>query len=705
MLWGGGINSKDHFYFAKTASNIADAIVEEWIDDFIANKKNNKNRNNFDPKYDKVIKEALKTASQRKFVSATLVDDKHTNDFNEEEGIFYTLNTNYPQLQILAANSSDAMTSNKEHFVVPNISMTSKQAFDYLKEWHKRQIQIINGGIADSSLTRDEKLSEENKIVDLFDSLQQKMVQIKQDTLFLYESGYTSTRAKNELETFCDKDATKLASQIANASPNVQKKYSLLQQQKQIIDIEKQIQDMIKKYNAENLITEIAFTYYNDLEKTAKNNCVLYKDGNKKYPIFEKNKASISEIKPWDKYYTDLFKSAFFGSNKQEKQNARSEFAGLTHMGLRYLGDKSLEDNRFYVFSKNVPMLSEEIPQKHGYRILEKTKENSRNELIISIDDAVVMNRNKNDDVNQTYFYGTDETKNPMKTMNFYVPDLDKYAGDTPEERAKNAIMSELGIKTMLPMLSFFGKNAFAEGVFVYSPQLKKTIKIADYQKVLEKMDKRKNKITFKGFDNSQEWLKNCDAVLNAQTEYVHWYVEKANNLCNDKQYLQDKVKIAILDPKMLGKSVIKPNAMSNTAQDVINPDKTKRLGSATSYALPNSNKNSRPQSAGGSIFRISRENTQDKLKNMPSFILDAKILSSRLTDEQIKIENKQDDADDDQMIEYFDIKSKPINADNLKPKPHLPIIINAKKEPKGEKSMLELSNNASKKRDNLFKK
>ena len=63
---GGGVNNKDHFYFAKTASNISDAIVEEWIESFILDKKNNKNRNNFDPKYDKAIKEALKTASQRK---------------------------------------------------------------------------------------------------------------------------------------------------------------------------------------------------------------------------------------------------------------------------------------------------------------------------------------------------------------------------------------------------------------------------------------------------------------------------------------------------------------------------------------------------------------------------------------------------------------------------------------------------------------
>jgi hypothetical protein len=227
---------------------------------------------------------------------------------------------------------------------------------------------------------------------------------------------------------------------------------------------------------------------------------------------------------------------------------------------------------------------------------------------------------------------------------------------------------------------------------------LKKRIKIADYQKVLNAMDTKKNKITFKGFENAQEWLKSSEAVLNAQTEYVHYYVEKANNLGSteqEKKALQEKITELSKNPKMLGEKILKNNAMGQTVQNVTNKDAEKRLGSATSYAQPDSKQNSRPPS--GNIFRISRENTQDRLNNRPQSGVNANILSSRLSNEQSKI-----DAENvAETTEYFDLKSEPLKIDNVPPKPHVPIIM----QPKKEKSILELSKKASEKKDNLFKR
>ena len=526
---GGGVKSKDHFSINAITKQITGKITEQIISDIVAEYKNKPTTDESDPNFEETIGTNLKQACERTFVSATFIDDKHTNDFNETTGVLYNINYKNDKIKILAANNTDAMTSNIDHFVVPDIVMTSGDAFDMLCKWDNDVGMVICAKIdMDSNLNEDEKDAKISDVEKIIDKLETNRAEIKIMCGNLYKQA-SSTKAKAELEKHIDNETRKLK---PNASPIAKLKYDILAKNEEIIKAEKQLEKLIEEYTPNDDIVESAFGKYADLERKAKKNYEQYKKNEepKNKIFFRKNEAAIAEEKNWNKYYPDLLKSAYFASNIETEANKRSEYAGFMNIGLRYFFDnekqgKEMEKNRFYVFSKNMPKLEAESDEEYYKRILDATIHQKRNEIIVALKDIETMQEAKK--TNQTYYYGKADD-NAMKAMDFYVPNLDLYNGTTPEEKAKDALFSKDGIKQMLPMINFFGKNAFQDGICVYSAKDMKHYEISDFLAIKIEMQKLTlDDSSLKLTDDlaNSEYLAKQQKILEYQSDFTQKYL------------------------------------------------------------------------------------------------------------------------------------------------------------------------------------
>ncbi len=538
-----GKPSEDYFSINEVAKKITDKITKNIIDKVGKKYENRITKDDSDPVFKTEIAKKLEQACQRSFVSATFIDDKHTNDFNETTGILFIINDKNNKIKILAANKTDAMTSNVDHFIVPDIIMTSKYAFNKLCDWDEHIRQKIRGKIQlDKNLDDAKKEEKKNHVNWLTKSLQTNRVEIKKMCDILYNKA-NSTKAKTELEKWIDPNTRKLK---ANAPEVAQLKYDILAKSEVIIKAEKELEQIIKEYNMDNGIIEDGFNNNLALDDLAKENYEQYKNREQSNTqiFFRKNEASIAEPKNWDKYYPDLLKSAFFGSNKIEEQNKRSEYAGYMNIGLRYFfaDDKEgreMEKNRFYVFSKNMPKLENETDDQYYKRIVDATMTGARNEIIVALRDVKTM-KEDTDKTNQKYYYGINDD-NAMKTMDFYVPNLTNYADDTKEAKAKNALLSKEGIKQMFPMMNFFGKNAFSEGVRVYCAKDMKHYKIGDFEAIKTEMQKKTvddNVLKLTANLPNSEYLAKQQKILEYQSIFTQEYLDfvRQENLNTDIQ-------------------------------------------------------------------------------------------------------------------------------------------------------------------------
>ncbi len=439
------------------------------------------------------------------------------------------------------------MTSNIDHFIARDIIITSEDAFSKLNEWDANIHQKICGKIQlDNELGDDEKREKKTHVNGLIKGLKVNRIEIKKMCDILYGKA-TSTQAKAELEKWIDsqtrilkENASEIATEIATL------KYAILAKSEVIIKAEKELEQIIKEYNMDNGIIEDGFNNNLALDDLAKENSKKYK--NQEQPeqqiFFRKNEASIAEAKNWDKYYPDFLKSAFFGSNKTNEANKRSEYAGYMNIGLRYFFDnetkgKEMEKNRFYVFSKNMPKLEHETDEEYHKRIVNATMNSARNEIIVALRDVKTM-KEDTDKTNQKYYYGINND-NAMKTMDFYVPNLTNYAGDTKEAKAKNALLSKEGIKQMFPMMNFFGKNAFSEGVRVYCAKDMKHYKIGNFNEIKKEMQtKTVDDGALKLTDNlpNSEYLAKQQKILEYQSVFTQEYLDfvRQENLNTDIQ-------------------------------------------------------------------------------------------------------------------------------------------------------------------------
>ncbi len=435
------------------------------------------------------------------------------------------------------------MTSNIDHFIARDIIITSEDAFSKLNEWDANIHQKICGKIQlDNELGDDEKREKKTHVNGLIKGLKVNRIEIKKMCDILYGKA-TSTQAKAELEKWIDSQTRILKE---NASEIATLKYAILAKSEVIIKAEKELEQIIKEYNMDNGIIEDGFNNNLALDDLAKENSKKYK--NQEQPeqqiFFRKNEASIAEAKNWDKYYPDFLKSAFFGSNKTNEANKRSEYAGYMNIGLRYFFDnetkgKEMEKNRFYVFSKNMPKLEHETDEEYHKRIVNATMNSARNEIIVALRDVKTM-KEDTDKTNQKYYYGINND-NAMKTMDFYVPNLTNYAGDTKEAKAKNALLSKEGIKQMFPMMNFFGKNAFSEGVRVYCAKDMKHYKIGNFNEIKKEMQtKTVDDGALKLTDNlpNSEYLAKQQKILEYQSVFTQEYLDfvRQENLNTDIQ-------------------------------------------------------------------------------------------------------------------------------------------------------------------------
>ena len=130
----------------------------------------------------------------RTFLSSALISKDIVNPFGGEEDLFFVLNKNSQNLNVLTGAPTDGMTSNVEHYVIPHIDMDSEYALVEYRKFLTEKINIINNDIA-KSVGGGKQL--DPAIVDeIFVNLEKQ----KQLCNKLANSGVSSTEAKTKLD-------------------------------------------------------------------------------------------------------------------------------------------------------------------------------------------------------------------------------------------------------------------------------------------------------------------------------------------------------------------------------------------------------------------------------------------------------------------------------------------------------------------------
>ncbi len=86
----------------------------------------------------------------RTFLSSALISKDIINPFGGEGDLFFVVNKNNQNLNVLSGAPTDGMTSNVEHYVIPHIDMDSEYALAKYREFLIEKINIINNDIAKS---------------------------------------------------------------------------------------------------------------------------------------------------------------------------------------------------------------------------------------------------------------------------------------------------------------------------------------------------------------------------------------------------------------------------------------------------------------------------------------------------------------------------------------------------------------------------
>jgi len=474
----------------------------------------------------------------RTFLSSALISKDIVNPFGGEGDLFFVVNKNNQNLNVLSGAPTDGMTSNVEHYVIPHIDMDSEYALVEYRKFLTEKIKIINDDIA-KSVGGGEQL--DPVIVDeIFVNLEKQ----KQLCNKLADNHVSSTEAKTKLDEVMKGAKTKedCAHRIDKlADGHIAKiKYDILKLNKKFEELNKQIDSKI--INKQTIEDECWGVYY-DLEKKAKNN-----QNKSKSPYYIENGATMAKFKTFTQIVPDMLLTQFFASHEKSKQSFKSDCGGYRYICLRYLNDtiektndkgakvkelsRAGEDGKLYVHGDNWEQGKNQSNQNYFEEIIQNTNKGQNNELIASFS-------NLKPPTKPTDFCG--DVDAPISKVCFYVKGIEKYNKD--DNFAKNALLTKNGIKKMLPMLCFLGQDAFKDGVFVYDASLTADnhfVNAGSYKDIQAAMFAELANMTDK-IDEKQEnmiWLNNKVESLKSTAEFVNRYHTNVLNI--DLEIIED---------------------------------------------------------------------------------------------------------------------------------------------------------------------
>ena len=468
----------------------------------------------------------------RSLISCTT--EKCKNDFIETPSLKYIVNPGHQNVKISNFCPADGMTDNKKFFITDYYDMNPALAQQKLNEWYKYKQDLITKNFVNQK--------DKDKVITLFAELKQLKKEIKAEAEILYNEKTSSVAAKNKIKFYINeskKTGVPLQELVKN-DKIAQIKYNLAFKAKKIKQIETNIDNVIATLGDQTKLAierEADRFHASKIEEPGKEGLERYKEAfaeggkeavkNFQYDVILRKMAGNT---PGFNSYVGLLEgrlnSLTLSGNKQTKtRNKLSEMLGLMCIyGGNITGDKELDKERFKVISKMIvrDRNNGETVQDYLKRLEEEETVNDRNEGLIKLVEVDPLTFKKKD------LYGKNS---PIETVHFSVPDISKYQGNTLEEQAKNALLSD-GLLQMWPMLEHFGEQAFEDGVFVYDANTNKTIKAGNFDAIKSASAIQIINGKLNG-ERPKQWMTKYQ-------QFVDKYPEKATELTDEQ--IQEKI-------------------------------------------------------------------------------------------------------------------------------------------------------------------
>lgn len=473
----------------------------------------------------------------RSLLSVTTEECK--NNFIPNITLKYIINPYNDNIEFGDFCPADGMTDNKNMYITDYYEMSPKLAQAKLDEWYAKKEKLI---------TAADKRNE-NEIKDLFKELTDLKKAAKKQGEELYTAGISSVDAKNAIKQYTDKFKNKIdlekainedlnsVDQETKKNANIAKaKYDLAIKMERINDIENKIDAKINEYNLRAEVDMAAMLQSQNIQTEARKNLAQYKEDKKNgknvdtknyQPILREMAGNTPGFKHWtDAFEGRLNSLTLSGTKEKGERNKLSEMLGLMYVySGKITSKKSLDDERFKVVSKTITRIKEESKEEYFERLKTETV-NDRNEGL-----AKLTNFDANN-LNRFEFYGEGK---PIETVQLSVPNVQDFNGKTTAEKAKNAILSEDGIMQLYPILSYFGKEGFKNGVFVYDVASNQKINAGTYDDILDSMNIKMvqmktitiNKLPYQDWQQQQyNWFTDYANIIARYSQEVDKFIE-----------------------------------------------------------------------------------------------------------------------------------------------------------------------------------
>ncbi len=466
--------------------------------------------NDINPKISNAVDEVEKIYKNEKYLTSATTEFAK-NDFYDEPCLRFTANPHVDNFEFGLFSPADAMTNNQTSYITDYYDMSNDYAQQKLQDWYTIKKKSI----------KDDYQTNHQQIDWLFEDLLNTQAKIKEYSDILYKSGKTSVQIKDYVKfgvIEAKKNNQTLQEYfIAEKNKEGLAKIILIKHVANLKKTEDKIDELIKnKEGLREIVDQEARSFLGDIEKESKderNENVVYRPNCGATPGFDT--------------FTDSLESrlrclTFAGTKADKTRDKLSEFLGFQYI---YANETlkannlatidKLGEQRYRNISKLIDYIDGESKNDYIQRINNVETTNGRNEALIKL-----TKFEQADIISAKNMIGKGK---PIESIYLSVKDTN---GD--EKQANDMFYSEKGIKQMYGVLHYFGKNAFADGVFVFE-------EISGLKHQIKTLNKETNRYQNATYDDV---IKDIDAYLIANPIGAD-YAETQNWKGAETRYLE----------------------------------------------------------------------------------------------------------------------------------------------------------------------